>query len=81
MITCDKGNVEMEGNLILLEAETIAILRGIRNTLEESCEKKHAEELMQKIFELSAMTREEIEEEMKKLAQELEREIAEHLMK
>jgi hypothetical protein len=39
MITCDKGNVEMEGNLILLEAETIAILRGIRNTLEESCEK------------------------------------------
>ena len=57
------------------------ILRGIRNTLEESCEKKHAEELMQKIFELSAMTREEIEEEMKKLAQEIEREIAEHLMK
>ena len=81
MITCDKGNVEMEGNLILLEAETIEILRGIINTLEESCEKKHAEELMQKIFELSAMTREEIEEEMKKLAQEIEREIAEHLMK
>lgn len=26
---------------------------------------------MQKIFELSAMTREEIEEEMKKLAQEI----------
>ena len=36
---------------------------------------------MQKIFELSAMTREEIEEEMKKLAQEIERERAEHLMK
>lgn len=36
---------------------------------------------MQKIFELSAMTREEIKEEMKKLAQEIEREIAEHLMK
>lgn len=28
---------------------------------------------MQKIFELSAMTREEIEEEMKKLSQEIER--------
>ena len=36
---------------------------------------------MQKILELSAMTREEIEEEMKKLSQEIEREIAEHLMK
>ena len=39
MIKCSKGNVEIKGNLILLEAETIAILRGIRNTLEESCEK------------------------------------------
>lgn len=29
---------------------------------------------MQKIFELSAMTREEMKEEMKKLAQEIERE-------
>ena len=81
MIKCSKGNVEIKGNLILLEAETIAILRGIRNTLEESCEKKHAEELMQKIFELSAMTREEIEEEIKKSAQEIAREAAKHLMK
>lgn len=81
MITCDKGNVEMKGNLILLEAETAVILREIRNTIEEVWGKKHAEESMQKIFELSAMTREEIEEEMKKSAQEIEREIAEHLMK
>lgn len=35
MITCDKGNVEMKGNLILLEAETAVILREIRNTIEE----------------------------------------------
>lgn len=81
MITCDKGYVEIKGNLTLLEAETIVILRGIRNTLEEAYGKKHAEESMQKIFKLSAMTREEIEEEMKKSAQEIEREIAEHLMK
>ena len=66
MITCDKGNVEMEGNLILLEAETIAILRGIRNILEEEYGKKHAEKSMQKIVKTSTMTQEEIEEEMKK---------------
>lgn len=31
MIKCSKGNVEIKGNLILLEAETVMILRGIRN--------------------------------------------------
>ena len=81
MITCDKGNVKMEGNLILLEAETIAILRGIRNILEEEYGKKHAEKSMQKIVKTSTMTQEEIEEEIKKSAQEIAREAAKHLMK
>lgn len=36
---------------------------------------------MQKIFELSTMTQEEIEEEIKKSAQEIAREAAKHLMK
>ncbi|MFR8621674.1 hypothetical protein [[Ruminococcus] torques] len=35
MIKCSKGNVEIKGNLILLEAETVMILREIRNILEE----------------------------------------------
>ena len=42
MIKCSKGNVEIKGNLILLEAETVMILRGIRNILEEEYGKKHA---------------------------------------
>ena len=49
MIKCSKGNVEIKGNLILLEAETVMILRGIRNILEEEYGKKHAEKSMQKI--------------------------------
>ena len=47
MIKCSKGNVEIKGNLILLEAETVMILRGIRNILEEEYGKKHAEKSMQ----------------------------------
>ena len=70
MIKCSKGNVEIKGNLILLEAETVIILRGIRNILEEEYGKKHAEKSMQKI-----------EEEIKKSAQEIAREAAKHLMK
>lgn len=81
MIKCSKGNVEIKGNLILLEAETIAILRGIRNTLEESCEKKHAEELMQKIFEVSTMTQEEMKAKAEEMIQEIAGKIAEHLVK
>ena len=61
MIKCSKGNVEIKGNLILLEAETVMILRGIRNILEEEYGKKHAEKSMQKIVKTSTMTQEEIE--------------------
>lgn len=68
MITCSKGNVEIKGNLILLEAETVMILRGIRNILEEEYGKKHAEKSMQKIVKTSTMTQEEIEEEIKKIS-------------
>lgn len=74
MIKCSKGNVEIKGNLILLEAETVMILRGIRNILEEEYGKKHAEKSMQKIVKTSTMTQEEIEEEIKKSAQEIARE-------
>ena len=81
MIKCSKGNVEIKGNLILLEAETVMILRGIRNILEEEYWKKHAEKSMQKIVKTSTMTQEEIEEEIKKSAQEIAREAAKHLMK
>ena len=81
MIKCSKGNVEIKGNLILLEAETVMILRGIRNILEEEYGKKHAEKSMQKIVKTSTMTQEEIEEEIKKSAQEIAREAAKHLMK
>lgn len=52
MIKCSKGNVEIKGNLILLEAETVMILRGIRNILEEEYGKKHAEKSMQKIVKM-----------------------------
>lgn len=31
MIKCSKGNVEIKGNLILLEAETVMILRRAWN--------------------------------------------------
>ena len=71
MIKCSKGNVEIKGNLILLEAETVMILRGIRNILEEEYGKKHAEKSMQKIVKTSTMTQEEIEEEIKKSAEEV----------
>ncbi|HBM33144.1 MAG TPA: hypothetical protein DD395_03150 [Lachnospiraceae bacterium] len=81
MITCDKGNVKTKGNLILLEAETVMILRGIRNILEEEYGKEHTERSMQKIFELSTMTREEIEAETEKAVREIARKIAEHLVK
>ena len=81
MIKCGKGNVEIKGNLILLEAETVMILRGIRNILEEEYGKKHAEKSMQKIVKTSTMTQEEIEEEIKKSAQEIAREAAKRLMK
>ncbi|WP_419091705.1 hypothetical protein, partial [[Ruminococcus] torques] len=81
MIKCSKGNVEIKGNLILLEAETVMILRGIRNIFEEEYGKKHAEKSMQKIVKTSTMTQEEIEEEIKKSAQEIAREAAKHLMK
>lgn len=40
MIKCSKGNMEIKGNLILLEAETVMILREIRNILEEEYGKK-----------------------------------------
>ncbi len=43
MIKCSKGNVEIKGNLILLEAETVMILRGIRNILEEEYGKKNTQ--------------------------------------
>lgn len=56
MIKCSKGNVEIKGNLILLEAETVMILRGIRKILEEEYGKKHAEKSMQKIVKTSTMT-------------------------
>lgn len=69
MIKCDKGNTEIKGNLGLLEAETVVILKAIRRIIEEECGKKHAERSMQKIFELSAMTNEEIKEETKKIKQ------------
>ena len=78
MIKCSKGNVEIKGNLILLEAETVIILREIRNILEEEYGKKHAEKSMQKIVKTSTMTQ---EEEIKKSAQEIAREAAKHLMK
>ena len=78
MIKCSKGNVEIKGNLILLEAETVMILRGIRNILEEEYGKKHTEK---SIVKTSTMTQEEIEEEIKKSAQEIAREAAKHLMK
>lgn len=81
MITCDKGNVKTKGNLTLLEAETVMILRGIRNILEEEYGKEHTERSMQKIFELSTMTREEIEAETEKAVREIARKIAEHLVK
>ena len=80
MIKCSKDNVEIKGNLILLEAETV-IIREIRNILEEEYGKKHAEKSMQKIVKTSTMTQEEIEEEIKKSAQEIAREAAKHLMK
>ena len=60
MIKCSKGNVEIKGNLILLEAETVMILRGIRKILEEEYGKKHAEKSMQKIVKTSTMTQEVI---------------------
>jgi predicted nucleotide-binding protein (sugar kinase/HSP70/actin superfamily) len=81
MIKCSKGNVEIKGNLTLLEAETVMILRGIRNILEEEYGKEHTERSMQKIFELSTMTREEIEAETEKAVREIARKIAEHLVK
>ena len=39
MIKCSKGNVEIKGNLILLEAETVMILRGIETSSKKSTEK------------------------------------------
>lgn len=81
MIKCSKGNVEIKGNLILLEAETVMILRGIRNILEEEYGKKHAEKSMQKIVKTSTMTQEEIEEETEKAVREIARKTAEHLVK
>lgn len=81
MITCDKENVKIKGNLASLEAETVLILKGIRNIIEEECGKEHAERSMQKIFELSTMTQEEIEAETEKTVREIARKIAEHLVK
>ena len=81
MITCDKGNVKTKGNLTLLETETVVILKRIRNAIEEEYGKEHTERSMQKIFELSTMTREEIEAETEKAVREIARKIAEHLVK
>ena len=77
MITCDKGNVKTKGNLTLLETETVVILKRIRNAIEEEYGKEHTERSMQKIFELSTMTREEIEAETEKAVREIARKIAE----
>ena len=81
MITCDKGNVKTKGNLTLLETETVVILKRIRNAIEEEYGKEHTERSMQKIFELSTMTREEIEADTEKAVREIARKIAEHLVK
>ena len=91
MIKCSKGNVEIKGNLILLEAETVMILRGIRNILEEEYGKKHAEKTRKYTGHCSKCGStnllhsgkgvERVEEEIKKSAQEIAREAAKHLMK
>lgn len=81
MIKCSKGNVEIKGNLALLKAETVMILRGIRNTLEEEYGKKHAEESMKTIFEVSTMTQEEMKAKTEEIIQEMAGKIVEHLVK
>lgn len=81
MIKCSKGNVEIKGDLMLLKAETIMILKGIRNILEEEYGKKHAEESMKTIFEVSTMTQEEMKAKAEEMIQEIAGKIAEHLVK
>lgn len=70
MIKCHEGSIEIEGSAAAIMAETTMLLREIRGAFEKSMGEKEAKDIMHKLIEDSMMSREELEEEIKKVAKD-----------
>lgn len=72
MIKFDKGNLQIRGSLVEIEAETVLILNKVRkDILIPVMGSEKAEEVMNRIIELSKKSNEEIREEAKTSAHEI----------
>ena len=63
MIKCDKGQIELSGNIPMIHAELAALIEGIYNSTKQKCGDDLAKKLIEKDFCLAFMSEEECEYE------------------
>lgn len=71
MINCERGNLRMRGGGIILSAACIRILKGMRQVLADQYGEENVENEMLRLVSLSAMSGEQIQEEVEKLNEQL----------
>lgn len=71
MIKCERGNLQMRGSGISLSADCICILKGMRQVLADQYGEENVENEMLRLVSLSAMSGEQIQEEVEKLNEQL----------
>lgn len=71
MINCERGNLQMRGSVIILSADCICILKEMRQVLADQYGEENVENEMLRLVSLSAMSGEQIQEEVEKLNEQL----------
>lgn len=71
MINCERGNLQMRGSVIILSADCICILKKMRQVLADQYGEENVENEMLRLVSLSAMSGEQIQEEIEKLNKQL----------
>lgn len=71
MIKCERGNLQMRGSNVDLSADTICILNGMRQILADQYGEENVEDKMLYLVRVSAMPDEQIQEETKKMKEQL----------
>ena len=71
MINCKRGNLQMRGSGIILSTDCICILKGMRQVLADQYGEENVENEMLRLVSLSAMSGEQIQEEVEKLNEQI----------
>lgn len=71
MIKCESGNLQIRGSATILSADTICILKEMRQVLADQYGEENVENEMLHLVRLSAMSNEQIQEETKKMKEQL----------